>query len=123
MEQAVIDHDMMIDYLSEYFRRHPPPLDEILGAVCEIYQTDPVEIEYPTALMARRMYCYIAARWGRCSYTEIGSPIDIYAGSVGKAFKAARVRLAVNPALRNDLDLVAVRVAERILIRKRLEPS
>jgi chromosomal replication initiation ATPase DnaA len=121
MEQAsFIGDDLLIDRLAEFFRQQSPDLDDILGAVCEVYCVDPSEIEQDSARVrvARRMYCYLSVRFARVPYIEIGARIGMCHSRVGDVSKTA-VRNLDNPLVRDDLDLLGVRIAERVLLNKR----
>lgn len=117
MDQLAND-ELMLERLAEFFRRCPPTLDDVLGAVCEVYRVDPSEIDLSSAKLARRMYCYLAVRFARVPYVEIGGRIGMSHTGVGDVYKTAARHLD-NPLTRDDLDLLGVRVAERVLLHKR----
>jgi hypothetical protein len=105
--------DSPLNRLAGFLANHPPRLHEILGAVCEVYRTDPDDITTHT----RRVFCFVASR---CRYPrpEIASyakllPIQVHADHQ----KIARCILS-DETQRACLDLIAVRLAERILIRE-----
>lgn len=119
MDQPLLTKDeLMLERLAEFFRRCPPDLDDILGAVCEVYRVDPSEIDLASAKVARRMYCYLAVRFARLPYIEIGARIGMNHSGVGDVYRTAARHLD-NPLIRDDLDLLGVRIAERVLLHKR----
>jgi hypothetical protein len=120
MEQLLVANDeLMVERLAEFLRRNHPELDDILGAVCETYRVDPDELDRPKFAPAVRAYCYLAVRWSGLSYAEIGSRVDLDVLDVGRAFKSFSRNLD-NALVRDDLDLIGIRIAERILLRRRL---
>jgi hypothetical protein len=120
MEQLLVANDeLMVERLAEFLRRNHPELDDILGAVCETYRVDPDEITYPKSAPAMRAFCYLAVRWSGLPYCEIGTRVELNALEVGKAFKSFTRNLD-NALVRDDLDLIGIRIAERILLRRRL---
>jgi hypothetical protein len=120
MDQLLSANDeLMVERLAEFLRVHHPSLDDILGAACETYRVDPDEIGFYNAAPARRAFCYLAVRWSGVPYTEIGSRVGLDALEVGKAFKSFSRNLD-NALVRDDLDLIGIRIAERILLRRRM---
>lgn len=110
--------ELTVDRLAEFLRRNPPSLDDILGAVCEVYRVDPSDIEKHSARVARRMYCYLAVRFAGLHHRAIAGRIGMSHSQVGDLFKTAARHLD-NPLVRDDLDLLGVRMAERVLIHRR----
>lgn len=124
MDQLLLASDeLMVERLADFLTRHPPSLDDILGSACEVYRVDPGEIRSSrhADAPARHAYCYLAVRWSRASHFDIGLRVGFSALGVDKAFKTYSDRLT-NALVRDDLDLIGVRIAERILMRRRLRP-
>ena len=120
MDQVLLATDEpMIERLGEFLRRHRPALDDIFGAACELYRVDPDEIDKRDAAPARHAFCYLAVRWSGVPFNEIGRCVGFDALQVSKAFKTYS-RGIRNPLVRDDLDLIGIRVAERILLRERM---
>jgi hypothetical protein len=120
MDQLTIGN-ALTEKLSGYLFAHPPALDEILGSVCEVYSVDPDEIEQFYALLAKRVYCYCAHRWAQVPNFDVGTRIGMSVIGVGKAAKHVSLRAQINPAMGADLDLVTLRIVERVLLRQRRE--
>jgi hypothetical protein len=108
--------DSPLDRLAGFLANHPPRLNEILGTVCELYRTDPDRID--TATHTRRVFCFVASRWARCPRCEIASHVKIHLIQVHHDNQRIGQQIQYDDLLRDDLDLVAVRLAERVLIRK-----
>jgi hypothetical protein len=105
------------------FMREPgnrPTLDDILGAACEIYRIDPDEIKERKAVLAVRAYCYLATRWSREPFALIGAHIGIGHDLVNRFSRSVMILRRQDMILRDDIDLLAIRIAERVLIRNRL---
>jgi hypothetical protein len=105
--------------LSPLLQEHPPELDEILGAVCQLYRVSPDDIDTPGARPARRLYCYCAARWSRLSNPKIGDRIGIDPDRVGDDNRFVRAKLTFSPTLSDDLDMITIHIVERVWLRKR----
>lgn len=121
MDQLLLASDeLMVERLAEFFRRNRPTLDDILGATCEVYRVDPDEliIGHVNA-PARHAFCYLAVRWAGVSNIEIGQRVGFSVLGVNKAFKSY-ARCLGNHLIRDDLDLIGIRIAERILLRRRM---
>jgi hypothetical protein len=107
--------DSPLDRLAGFLTSNPPHLTEILGAVCEVYRTDPDRIDITTH--TRRVFCFVASS---CRYPrpEIARhakilPIQVYADN-----QKIRPYLRTDVTQRRCLDLIAVRLAERVLVRR-----
>jgi hypothetical protein len=64
------------------------------------------------------MYCYLAVRFARVPYIEIGARVGMNHSGVGDVSRTAARHLN-NPLVRDDLDLLGVRIAERVLLNRR----
>lgn len=111
----------VVQALEPFFRDVPPPLDEVLGATCEMYRVGPQEVDRPRSQMARKMYCYIALKWSRKPLGEIGRPVSMHYTGVGKAAVWMEEWLRVSELARADLNLISVRIAERMMVLEKLE--
>ena len=111
--------ELMVERLAEFLRRNRPSLDDILGSVCEVYCVDPDEIIIGHAnAPARHAYCYLAVRWAGEPNSSIGQRVGFSALGVDKAFKSYPRNLK-NPLVRDDLDLIGIRIAERVMMTRR----
>lgn len=113
--------ELMVERLAEFLRRHRPSLDDILGSVCELYRIDPDEIGIATAAPVRHAYCYLAVRWSGAPFVEIGRRVGFDVAQVGRSFRHYGSRTIKNPLVRDDLDLIGIRITERILLRRRMQ--
>jgi chromosomal replication initiation ATPase DnaA len=105
----------ILDFLSQY----PPTLGEIFLAVCWTYQIKPDQIRSERAQLARDVFCYIATNW-TCKQTEsVGIRVGFSAYQVFCAVKRIKSRLEDDELLRDDLDLLGVRLAEKALEKKK----
>jgi hypothetical protein len=98
---------------------HRPTLADILGAACELYRTDPDSIASPGAALATRTYCYFATRWSGEPFNAIGALVGVDHHAVAKLSRGVMNARKQDSLLRDDLDLLAVRIAERVLTKKR----
>ena len=104
------------------FMREPgnrPTLDDIFGAACELYRIDPDDLYAVGAIRAIRAYCYLAVKWAGEPYSAIGARAEIDALKVNKLSRSVMILRRQDMVLRDDLDLLAVRVAERFWLGTR----
>lgn len=113
------DGELLIERVSEFLRRNSPPLDDILGAICELYRVDPDAIADQRGIVARHMYCYLAVRWTTADRGQIGNRIAVGTHAVKHGFNGVASQLD-NALVRDDLDLLALRIAERVMARRRV---
>jgi hypothetical protein len=107
--------DSPLDRLSGFLANHPPRLHEILGTVCEVYRADPDHID--TLTHARQAFCFVASQWAKCPRDQIASHAKIHLAQVHYDNRRIGCCIETDQMLRNHLDLIAVRLAERVLIR------
>jgi hypothetical protein len=114
------DDGCLIDALTSFMRCNRPELDDILGSACEVYRTEPDGIDRPEAVPALRAYCYFAVRWSRKPLAEIGIHIGVDHSTINRTSRSIGVLRKQNTILADDLDLVAIRIGERVLLNKRI---
>jgi hypothetical protein len=116
-----VNDELMVERLAEFLRRNRPSLVDILGAVCEVYKVDPDEIQTGKHIHApaRHAFCYLARRWSGEPDCDIGPYVNFNALGVMRAFKNFHLNLD-NPLVRDDLDLIGVKIAERVLLHRRM---
>jgi hypothetical protein len=119
MDTLFREDDTMLARLTDYLREYPPRLYEILGSVCELYRADPDDMNKSTLVHPRLMFCFIAKHWGGFPNAEIASVIDINGFEVAKFARRLENRTASEGLLRDDLDLLAVSLAEKVMLRRR----
>jgi hypothetical protein len=117
---AITGNELMVERLGNFLRENVPSLDDIVGAVCELYRVDPDELPLTRdATPARSAVCYIAVRFACVSNAAIGRRIGFDVVQVNRTFKNYTNNLT-NPLVRDDLDLIGIRIAERVLLRRRM---
>lgn len=119
------DEIRALDCLNTILRRTRPTMAEIKDVVCDFYQVQPMEIESGTREMlathARQVFCFFAHRYTRASQKKIGERIgDRDHTTVFHAIRKIELHELTQPQLRDDLNLLRVRIAEKVLQRPRL---
>ncbi|MEH2525821.1 MULTISPECIES: hypothetical protein [unclassified Bradyrhizobium] len=118
MDQIVHDNSLLHG-ADAFMRSNRPMLAEILGAVCELYRVDPDEIEQRAGIQARRAYCFFAERWSREPCAAIGAMVGMTHREVARVAERVAYLSPEDHLLRDDMDLLTVSIAERVLRRKR----
>jgi hypothetical protein len=113
--QIVVSPDSPLERLAGFLANHPPRLNEILGTVCEVYRTDPDRID--TSTHARRVFCFIASQWAGQARKDIASHAKVHLMQVHYDNQKIGCYVLTDEVLRRRLDLIAVRLTERILMR------
>ena len=126
MDALVNDNGKLFEACGLWLAKHVPPLAEILGATCELYWADPDHLQDHKGdhrrvnRQARMVFCYIAYRWSGQSPYDIAQYICQCPWYPEKCTRIIERKLGENqPNLREDLDLVMVRLVERMLMRRR----
>jgi hypothetical protein len=120
MNKPLLADELMMARLDERMARCPPTLDEILGSACEVYRVNPDDLLRRHAAPARHAYCYLAVRWSGEATRDIGLEVGFSELGVDKAYKTYARRLNLHPLMRDDIDLIGIRVLERVLMRRRV---
>lgn len=107
--------------LLRYLERTRPMLADIREAVAEFYcigSSDIVERgRLSEVALARQVFCYLAHKYTRFSKAEIGRRLYRHHTTVISAVRKIETQAAVNPVLADDLDLLRLRIAEKMLLR------
>jgi hypothetical protein len=121
MDAVASEQGSLLERFADLFARERPHLDEILGAACELYRINPDDLAGYDALMARGVYCYLAYRWAGKSLADIARLLNAENRDVLRLAGSVKIRASYDDVMRDDLDLVAVKVAERVMLRARSE--
>ena len=100
--------EKIVDFLGE----HPPRLADIFISVCWLYKLKPDDMSNPAVQLPRDVFIFVATNWAVKS-TERAQAYQAFS-----AVKRITHRLETDELLRDDLDLLAVRLTERVLERK-----
>lgn len=117
---TVPDTGCLIECFDAFMRANRPTLDDILGAACELYRIDPDDIKQDKARPVIRAFCYFAARWARQPVPNIAAHIKQDRSIVNSTSWETQLLRRQDSILRDDIDLLAVRIAERVMTRRRL---
>ena len=117
------DDDTVLERLLAYLKANQPKLEEIRGAICEFYGIEPVELighsREAEVVLARQMFCFFARKYTRFPLLQIGQKVGLrdhttVLHALRKIEKAAALR---SPLLADDLDLLRMRISEKVLLR------
>jgi chromosomal replication initiation ATPase DnaA len=129
------DDEETRDRLFAYLERNRPTMDEIKRAICEFYVISRCDLESRCRdrllIVARQLFCYFSHRYARKSLGQIKLRIG-YSDHTTVAHAIRRVeryaitcthyeehtRTAGLPMIRDDLDLLRLRIVEKVLLRR-----
>lgn len=121
MREACPDDSEVLDRLFGYLENNRPLLSEIRDAICEFYlinRADMIDYKRITEIsLARQMFCYVAYRYTRCAMKTIGNHIGRHPSTVLHAIRNVESLAMRMGVVRDDLDLLRLRVAEKMLRR------
>jgi chromosomal replication initiator protein len=124
-QRCIIPDDAdALDRLFEQIEQSRPWLTEIKSCICEFYAVDPLELrgeyrQYETAL-ARQIFCYLGYKYTGFSLRQIGNYVGLRDHStVHHAVRKIEKLLITRPLVADDVDLLRLRISEKILIRRR----
>jgi chromosomal replication initiation ATPase DnaA len=108
--------------LLAYLKQQQPTLAEIVECVCEFYDLMGGEIRAGTrareVVFARQMFCYLAYRYTRHTLPVIASRVGYRDHSTAhhgvRTIEKSRLTM---PLVRDDIDVLRLRIAEKILQR------
>jgi chromosomal replication initiator protein len=113
-----------IERLFEYLKRARPTLLEIRDAVCEFYLIECLELHDAEGtrskhlVFARQVFCYFAYRYTRFRMPKIAQCIGYRDHTtVWHGIHAIEKMALTRPIVADDLDLLRLRIAEKILSR------
>jgi chromosomal replication initiation ATPase DnaA len=111
-----------LDRLFELLEISHPTLAEIKAAICEFYAINPLELtskhrEVETT-MARQLFCYFAYRHTRFSLALVGMQVGLeHHSTVIHAIRKIEKHAQTMSLVRDDIDLLRLRISEKILRR------
>lgn len=118
------DDSEVLDRLIKTLRATRPTSKEVLFAICEFYGLDPQEMlkgrerRMHEIVFARQVYCYFVWKYTHLSMAQIAARIGLADHTTVRhgIRKIARVA-ATRPLLEDDLDLLRLKISERVLRR------
>jgi chromosomal replication initiator protein len=129
LDQA-IDHQRVeypddgpaLDRLSAYLETCRPLMTEIRAAVSEVYCIAPSELGGITRVndvaLARQVFCYLAYRYTKNSMAVVAKAIGLADHTtVRHAVQKIGKQAITNKLMRDDLDLLRMRIAEKLMTR------
>jgi chromosomal replication initiation ATPase DnaA len=109
--------------LQEQKTHREPLLKEIKAAICELYGYTPEELQnsrLPKIAMARQIFCYLAHCYTDWSLKEIGRRVNVtHHTTVLHAIRKVGACVDSKPLLADDLDLLRLKIAEKVMLRVR----
>jgi chromosomal replication initiator protein len=131
LEQAFADQRSLIpddaevlDRLFAHLEQSRPTMAETRQAVCEFYAITREELVSPTRrcaiVLARQIFCYLAHKYCRASLHATRTRVGYRDHTTVLHAIRKIARLAITrPLLRDDLDLLRLRISEKVLLRSR----
>jgi chromosomal replication initiation ATPase DnaA len=112
-----------IDRLFHYLESALPTMAEIRQAVCEFYDVSRQDLESQNRaahiVFARHVFCYFAHKYARASLHRIKQYIRyLDHSSVHHGVHRIERYSVTRPLVRDDLDLIRLRICEKLLARK-----
>lgn len=129
LEHAIADQRSLIpndadalDRLFAYLEQARPTMAEIQQAVCEFYAITKFELVAPTRryaiVLARQIFCYLAHKYSRASMNAIRPRAGFRDHTtVHHAIHKIEQLAITRPLVRDDLDLLRLRISEKVLLR------
>lgn len=126
-QRAALPEDAdVLDRLFAYLKASRPMLREIKEAVIEFYAIEHAELvsgrrhrAYEVSL-ARQIFCYFAYRHTRFSMKRVGREVGLHdPTTVRHAIRRIEKHEISRPLLRDDLDLLRLRISEKVLLRSK----
>jgi chromosomal replication initiation ATPase DnaA len=111
-----------LDRLFHAIELKAPMLAEIKAVVSEFYAVDPAEIEgrsrHPDIVRPRQVFCFFSYRYTRFSMRVVASRCGLTdVGAVRHAVRKIGKLALLKPTLADDLDLMRLRITEKVLYR------
>jgi chromosomal replication initiation ATPase DnaA len=124
VQRSMVPEDAeAIARLFEYLKTAMPTMAEIKSVVCEFYRVSSDEIEGDSRIVdvvfARHVFCFLANRYCRVSLNQIGRRCGhVDHSTVHHAIRRIERFAVSRPLVRDDLDLLRLRICEKLLLRK-----
>jgi chromosomal replication initiator protein len=117
------DEGEALDRLFRYLEFARPTTAEIRAAVCEFYALTPLELvgDYRQLHITwgRQVYCYLVHRYTRLSTMQIGRYVNRDHTTVMHAIHKVEALVLTKPLVTDDIDLLRLRISEKMLMRRR----
>jgi hypothetical protein len=116
------DDGPALDRLSAYLETCRPFMAEIKAAVAEVYCIAPSELSGITRVndvaLARQVFCYLAYRYTKNSMAVVAKAIGLTDHTTVRHAVQKIGKMAItNKLMRDDLDLLRMRIAEKLMAR------
>jgi chromosomal replication initiation ATPase DnaA len=116
-------HDELLDKMAEFFTANRPTLEEIMTCVAEFYDIPRLAIVGHSHIHKfahpRLVTYYLARKLTRLSLPNIAARLDHRDhGTVYSGFQRIAQRVRKDEILRDDLDVLRSRIAEKVLARQ-----
>lgn len=123
MRRTLQQHDELLDKVAEFFTANRPTLEEIIVCVAEFYDVPKRDIVNHARLQefahARLVIYYLARKLTRLSLPNIAKRLDNRDhGTIYSGFQRIAQRVRKDELLRDDLDVLRSRIAEKVLARQ-----
>ena len=130
LQQVIARHERLIDQqgevldrLSGFMSENRPTLREIIDTVCEFYHITPAEILSPRHLHnlshPRLMVYYLGRKLTRLSLQNIADRLNRRDHTTVKyGFMRVAALARKNEVVRDDLDILRARIAEKVMERE-----
>jgi chromosomal replication initiation ATPase DnaA len=120
-----LDENELSEWIAQLLRRHRPTMREIIGAVAEFYDLSPELIKSSRraneVTWARHVICYLARVMTRLSLQSIASRVGRQDHStIFSAVNRIRRKIVTDDILRDDIDVLRYRIAEKVFHRERM---
>jgi chromosomal replication initiation ATPase DnaA len=121
---TVPDDADALDRLFQQIEETRPSMSEIKTCICDYYAIDPLELRgryraYETA-QARQVFCFLAYKYTGFSLRQIGHYVGLQNHTtVHHAVRKIEKLSITKQRIADDLDLLRLRISEKILIRRR----
>ena len=112
----------VLDRLFRYIETTRPLMAEIKAAVCEFYHMDASLLEgrqrVQETVLARQVFYFLCYRYTRFSSLQIGRFIGRDHATVLHGLRKIEGLLLTHQLLADDIDLLRLRISEKMLLRK-----
>jgi len=111
-----------LDRMLEHLQQTRPTMMEIMDCICEFYDLLGGEVRVGTraseVVFARQMLCYLAYKYTRHSLPVIANRLGYRDHStVHHAIRKIEKQAVTTPLVRDDIDVLRLRIAEKVLQR------
>jgi chromosomal replication initiation ATPase DnaA len=123
MQLTIEQHGELLEKLAEFFAENRPTLGEIVAEVCAFYDIPRADLNghshFQEYSQPRLIVYYLARKLTRLSLHSIAERIgDRDHSTIYQGFQSVTQRLRRDEILRDDVDVLRSRIAERVLMRR-----